>query len=81
MAQYISNETKQQVVKQIRDEGKRVVDVATEHNVSTKTIYNWLRGGIAGDSSALEIARLKRENEQLYGILGKVTAELKRPKR
>jgi len=81
MAQYISGETKQRVIKQIRDEGKRVVDVAAEHGISTKTIYTWLRGGIGGDSSALEIARLKRENEQLYGILGKVTAELKRPKR
>jgi transposase-like protein len=81
MAQYISGETKQQIIKEIRDEGKRVVNVAAEHGISTKAIYNWLRGGIGGDSSALEIARLKRENEQLYGILGKVTAELKRPKR
>lgn len=81
MAQYISAEIKQQIIKEIRDEGKRVVDVAAAHNVSTKTIYTWLRDGIGGDTSALEIARLKRENEQLYGILGKVTAELKRPKR
>lgn len=81
MAQYISNETKQQIIKEIRDDGKRVVDVASEHQISTKAIYTWLRSGIGGDSSALEIARLKRENEQLYGILGKVTAELKRPKK
>jgi transposase-like protein len=58
MAQYISGETKQQIIKEIRDEGKRVVNVAAEHGISTKAIYNWLRGGIGGDSSALEIARL-----------------------
>lgn len=81
MGQTISAETKQQVVKEIRDEGKRVVEVADAHNVSTKAVYRWLRDGIGGDSSALEIAKLKRENEQLYAILGKVTAELKRPKR
>lgn len=81
MAQYISSEIKQAIIKEIRDEGKRVVDVASAHNVSTKTIYGWLRDGVGGDTSALEIARLKRENEQLYGILGKVTAELKRPKK
>lgn len=81
MAQYISAEIKQEIIKEIRDEGKRVVDVAATHDVSTKTIYTWLRDGVGGDTSALEIARLKRENEQLYGILGKVTAELKRPKR
>ncbi len=81
MAQYVDKKTKEQVVKEIKEEGKRVVDVASAHNVSTKSIYTWLKDGIGGDSSALEIARLKRENEQLYGILGKVTAELKRPKK
>lgn len=48
MAQYISGETKQQIIKEIRDEGKRVVNVAAEHGISTKAIYNWLRGGIGG---------------------------------
>ena len=81
MSQYVSNEQKEKIIKAVRDEGKRVVDVASEYGVSTKAIYNWLRDGVKGDSSALEIARLKRENEQLYGILGKVTAELKHPKK
>lgn len=79
--QLISSETKQQIIKQIRDEGKRTVDVATQYGVSPKTIYTWLRTGIGGNSSALEIARLKRELDAVYGILGKVTAELKHPKR
>jgi transposase-like protein len=81
MGQVVSTEVKQQVIREIRDEGKRVVEVAEAHNVSTKAIYRWLRDGVGGDSSALEFAKLKRENEQLYAILGKVTAELKSPKR
>lgn len=81
MAQVISNDTKQKIINEIRDSGKKVIDIANEYQVSTKAIYAWLRTGIGGDSSALEIARLKRENEQLYSILGKVTAELKRPKK
>jgi transposase-like protein len=81
VSQYISNEQKEKIIKEIRDEGKRVSDVASEHGVSTKAIYNWLRGGVKGDSSALEIARLKRELEAAYGVLGKVTAELKHPKK
>jgi transposase-like protein len=70
MAQFIDTETKQQIIKEIRDEGKKVVDVASSHNVSTKAIYSWLRDGVGGNSKDLEIAKLKRENEQLYGILG-----------
>jgi len=81
MSQYISNEQKEKVIKEIRDEGKKVIDVASEYGVSTKTIYNWLRDGVKGDSSALEIARLKRELNAVYGVLGKVTAELKHPKK
>jgi transposase-like protein len=81
MAQYISNEQKDKIIKSVRDEGKRVVDVAAENGVSTKAIYNWLRAGVKGDSSGLEIARLKRELDAVYGVLGKVTAELKHPKK
>lgn len=80
MAQLIPHEQKQQIIKEIRD-GKRVVDAASEHNVSTKAIYRWLRDGIGGDSRDLEIARLKRELDSVYSVLGKVTAELKRPKK
>jgi len=77
----VSNEQKEKIIKEIRDEGKKVIEVAKENNVSTKTIYNWLRDGVKGDSSALEIARLKRELDAVYGVLGKVTAELKHPKK
>jgi transposase-like protein len=80
MAQNISLETKQRIIAQVRDEGKRVVDVAAEHGVSTKSIYTWLSAGV-NDSSVLQIARLKRELEAVYGVLGKVTADLKRPKK
>ena len=81
MSQYISNEQKEQIIKEIKEEGKRVVDVASAHGVSTKAVYNWLSRGVKGDSSALEIAKLKRELDAVYGVLGKVTAELKHPKK
>ena len=81
MSQPIDPIKKQAIITKIRDEGQRTVDVASEYGVSTKTIYGWLKQGVGGDGSALEIARLKRELEAVYGILGKVTAELKHPKK
>lgn len=81
MSQSIDPTKKQAIITKIKDEGKRVSDVAAEYEVSTKTIYGWLSTGVGGDGSALEIARLKRELEAVYGVLGKVTAELKRPKK
>ena len=81
MAQYISDVKKQEIVRKVRDEGKKVSELAVEYGVSTKSIYTWLRDGVKGDNSALEIARLKRETEMLYGLLGKLTAEASRSKK
>ncbi|HEU5187278.1 MAG TPA: transposase [Candidatus Saccharimonadales bacterium] len=81
MAQYISDDKKKEIIRQIRDEGKKATEVASANGISTKTIYNWLRSGVSGDSSALEISRLKREVEMLYGLLGKLTAEASRSKK
>lgn len=81
MAQYVSDDKKQEIIRKVRDEGKKVSELATEYGVSAKSIYTWLRDGVKGDNSALEIARLKRETEMLYGLLGKLTAEASRSKK
>jgi len=38
MAQYVNNEQKEKIIKEIRDESKKVIEVARENNVSAKTI-------------------------------------------
>ena len=81
MAQYISSDVKQKILSAVRDDGKKVSDLATEYGISTKAIYNWLRSGVSGDTSTLEIAKLQREVNVLYGLLGKLTAEASRPKK
>jgi transposase-like protein len=81
MAQYVSDDKKQEIIRKVRDEGKKVSELAAEYSVSSKSIYTWLRDGVKGDNSALEIARLKRETEMLYGLLGKLTAEASRSKK
>jgi transposase len=82
MAQAITIETKQTIIKKIRDEGLSVRIASEQFQVSTKTIYHWLRDGVTDGSRSLvlENRRLKQENEQLYAMLGRAMAELKRPK-
>jgi len=79
----ITAELKQEVINKIRNEGLSVRDASTDYGISTKSIYRWLRDGVAGGSTnlILENNRLKKEVEQLYALLGKATAEMKRPKR
>lgn len=70
------------ILDQIRNQGVSVSEAAASHKVSPKTIYTWLRAGVVdGDKNlVLELNRLRKENEQLYKLLGRATAELNRPK-
>lgn len=79
---HIDPAVKAEILDQIRNKGVNVSEAAASHNVSPKTIYTWLRAGVAdGDKNLiLELNRLKKENEQLYKLLGRATAELNRPK-
>jgi transposase-like protein len=74
---------KAEVISKIRDHGMKVSDVALDYNISTKTIYRWLRDRVIDSSASLvlQINRLKKENEQLYKLLGRATAEMHRSKK
>ena len=78
---YIPKEIKEQILKRIKDEGITVAQAATEHGISTKTIYNWMRGKTESDGSILEISRLKRENKELLEIIGDLTHEVRKSKK
>jgi transposase len=82
MSQIITNERKQEIINKIH-EGLSARDASLDYGVSTKTIYRWLRDGLQdGDRNlALENNRLRKEIEQLYALLGRATAEMKRPKK
>ncbi|HVU60005.1 MAG TPA: hypothetical protein VHC98_04170 [Candidatus Saccharimonadales bacterium] len=66
----------------IRNHGVSVSTVSRATCVSTAVIYRWLRVGIVDKDRnlILENNRLRKENEQLYKMLGKATAELNRSK-
>ncbi len=72
------------IAKEIRDEimvkvqaGERVVDLAQQYGISTKTIYGWLRQD-TGESvvSMLQYNKLKRENEELKRLIGELTLNM-----
>lgn len=78
----IDPQIKAEILTKIRDEGMRVMEAAEQYGVSSKTIYTWLRSNVLNSNTSLilQLNRLKKENEQLYNLLGRATAELKRPK-
>ncbi|HSX35368.1 MAG TPA: transposase [Patescibacteria group bacterium] len=73
---------KAEIVSKIRDGGQSVSSVSAEYNVSSKSIYTWLREGVVDGNRnlILELNRLRKENEQLYRLLGRATAEMQKSK-
>jgi transposase len=75
-------ELRAEIVGKIRDEGMSVAVASATYSISSKSIYTWLREGVVDGNRnlILENNRLKKELEIAYRILGRLTAETKRPK-
>lgn len=82
VGRHTDQKLKEEILTKIRDEGMRVSEAATHYGISSKTIYAWLRSNVVNSNTSLvlQLNRLKKENEQLYKLLGRATAELNRPK-
>lgn len=73
---------KAEIIAKIRDGGVSVSEASAHYQVSAKSIYTWLREGVVDGNRnlILENNKLKKENEQLYKLLGRATAEMQKSK-
>jgi transposase-like protein len=76
----ISKEVKEQVISRIKNDGISVATAASDAGVSTKSVYNWLSSEVYANPSLLEINKLKRENQFLLELVGKLTMEQEKQK-
>jgi len=72
----IAPEVREQIINRIKNDGISVAQAAKEHGVSDASIYGWLGRKVTGMPSILEMARLKRENDELLRLVGAVTLKL-----
>lgn len=70
----ISSEVKREILDKIKA-GQTAKELAALYGISTKSIYNWLRDNVEGGVSPLEIGRLRKENEFLLKLVGRLTAD------
>jgi len=76
----IANEVKAEILLKVKS-GEKVAVLSEQYGVSTKTIYNWLKGKLEQEVSYREYRRVIKENEQLKNILGVLTLELEKSKK
>lgn len=82
MFKAIPKEIKDQVLSRIKFEGVSVNQAAKDAGISIKTVYSWISvESRKSDCSIIEINRLRRENEGLYQIIGKLTVGLDKVKK
>lgn len=82
MFKAIPKEIKDQVLSRIKNDGITANQAANDAGISPKTVYGWLTKELAKtDCNIIEFNRLKKQNEGLYQIIGKLTAELDKQKR
>lgn len=72
----IAPEVKEQILQRIKNDGVSVVQAAKDHGLSEGTIYGWIAKKTESQPSLSELIRLKRENEQLFRLVGDLTLKL-----
>ena len=78
MAKHIDPSVKQTVLEEIKN-GTKVSEVAAKHAVTTNTIYAWMKAQADNTgTSSLEVAKLRRENQELKELVGLFALEKKR---
>lgn len=70
----ISAEIKKEILDKIKA-GQTAKELAGLYGISDRTIYNWLKEGVGGGVSPLEIGRLRKENEFLLKLVGRLTVD------
>lgn len=78
MGKSIKKHLKKEILEKIKNEGLSVKEASELYNVNVRTIYGWLNKELDQGVSILKFNKLRKENEDLYKIIGKLTVALKK---
>ena len=78
MAKHADPSVKEAILLEIKN-GMSVPDASAKHGVGRNAIYRWLQSQADNTgTSSLEVAKLRRENQELKEIIGMFALEKKR---
>ena len=78
MGKHINSSVKQEALIDIKN-GMKVSEAGEKYHVTETTIYAWLKQQADNTgTSALELAKLRKENTELKELIGLLTLEKKR---
>jgi len=77
----IPPDMKRDILERVRKGEKPTKEIAEEHGISPHAIYGWLSRGAIAPPTFGELAKLRRENQMLTELIGKITIELSAEKK
>lgn len=72
----VSPETKEQILKRVKEENLPVSQIAEEHGISPNTIYGWLSRKVKAQPGWKEFSKLRKDNKELLALVGELTIKL-----
>jgi len=71
----IASDLKEQVLNRIKNDGISVSQAASDHGISNRTIYGWLKQGTESGPTLNEV-KLNKEVKELHTLIGELTVRL-----
>ncbi len=82
MFKAVPKEIREEILLRVKNDGVTVPKAASDAGVAPGTVYAWLsKESEKTGTSQIELARLKRENQGLYEIIGRLTVAVEKQKR
>ena len=78
MGKHVEKAVKEQLLLDIKN-GMKVSEAGAKHSVTPTTIYGWMKAQADNTgTSSLEVAKLRRENQELKELVGFFALEKRR---
>jgi len=74
---HVPKDVKEYILKKVKEGGKLVAEIATEHGIPKSRIYTWLRDDTSGGSSDSQLLRLQKENHLLKQLVAELSLKLR----
>lgn len=73
---HVPKDVKEYILKRVRESGKGVAEIATEHGISKSRIYLWLKTETSGSSDP-QLLRLSKENQLLKQLVAELSLKVR----
>lgn len=73
---HVPKDIKEYIIKRVREGTKSVKEIAAEHGISNKAIYNWMKADTGGGSDS-QILRLQKENQLLKQLVAELSLKIR----